>query len=66
MVKGRAAARIREEMRAGTPDTAVRVATIKRADDVFARGKGCLASTIEDTVDRRRGTTSKAMIKREW
>lgn len=36
-VTGEAARRIQEEMRHGTPDTPQRVATIRRADEVFRR-----------------------------
>jgi hypothetical protein len=36
VVKGRAAERIRSEMRHGTPDTPARIQTIKRADLVFS------------------------------
>ncbi|MDP2955895.1 MAG: hypothetical protein Q8N53_05705 [Longimicrobiales bacterium] len=36
VVKGKAAVRIQNEMRSGTPDTVQRVATIRRADAVYA------------------------------
>ena len=36
-VTGEAARRIQEELRRGTPDTPERVATIRRADEVFHR-----------------------------
>ena len=37
VVRGKAASRIIEEMRRGTPDTPKRVATIRRADSVYQR-----------------------------
>ena len=40
VVKGKAAARIQKEMRSGTPNTAHRVATIQRADAVYATATG--------------------------
>lgn len=36
-VKGNAALRIQNEVRHGTPDTPERVATIRRADEVFRK-----------------------------
>jgi len=36
-VTGEAAKRIQQEIRNGTPDTAQRIATIRRADEVFRK-----------------------------
>jgi len=37
VIKGKAAQRILDEMREGTPDTPQRIETIRRADRVFKR-----------------------------